>query len=667
MPAATAVAAQARSVSDDGRGNVYIARDGLYLFTNGGHPIRRVIEQPVIAVYCEGDSVWYSHPRTTAVYSRITNRRRMLRQACNRAIWTYYRDREGRLLAGGNKFIGFVSGDSIIALKACGGDTLAGTCYQFLKAQDGHTWAVTDNGLFEVGPHCYKRYGNAGHSLPSNRLQYIYESAGGTWWLCTGGDGLIGWNPKTGVVRRFNMANGLPSNVIYACFPDARGLLWLSSNNGLIRFHPESGMAETFTKKDGLPDNEFNRVSHGRSVDGRLYFGSLNGVTAFYPDAIPLKPASTYQPPLQVLSLQQYNAAKGMLVDKMSEFSTRGNILMEPDDRFLIMEVRLLDYAAGVHNYEYKVEGIDAAWRTSGDGMIRLDKVPYGVYTLCIRGQNAQNMQEDKELRILLTVIAPFYRKSWFIVGLIGLVILLLALSIRARVRILERANRKLEATVGKRTRELRDSLAQKDILMKEIHHRVKNNLQMISALQQMQASRSTDPQVKAALEESQNRVLSIAFIHHNLYQHDDLKGVEIVSFVEDLIRHVADVFSRPDVFIEVVRDIADVFLDIDTAVPLGLIINELLTNAYKYAFAGREEGVIKLAVCPAGPHTYELIFSDNGVGLPKGLAIGTAKSLGLRLISQLSRQLGGSIQHENKGGSFFRLIFKDYEARNRN
>ncbi len=667
MPAATAVAAQVRSISDDGQGSVYVARDGLYRFTDNMRRFTRISDRPVIALLCEGDSVWYSHPATAARYSPQGGESRLLpcSNSSRHTIWTYYRNRDGRLLAGGSRFIGYVSGDSVIALGAFGNDSLSGTCYQFFADDGGQTWAVTDDGLFEVGRDGYKRYEDNRRILPSRRLQYIHHTSDGTWWLSTGGDGLIRWNRKAGSVRRFGTSDGLPSNVIYACFPDARGLLWLSSNNGLIRFNPESGSVETFTRKDGLPDNEFNRVSYGRSPDGRLYFGSLNGVSAFYPDAIPVKPTGTYRPPLQVLSLQQYDATKGRLVDKMAGFMEQGSIVMEPDDRFLTMEVVLLDYTPGAHHYEYRVAGVDATWRSSGDGMIRLDNLPYGGYTLCIRGQNAQGIQQDRELRIPLTVIAPVYRKPWFIISGLLLAGLLVALGIRARVRILARANMRLEETVVRRTQELRDSLAQKDVLMKEIHHRVKNNLQMISALQQMQASRSTDPGVKAALEESQNRVLSIAFIHHNLYQHDDLKGVQIVSFVEELVKHVSEVFSRPGVHIEVVREIADIFLDIDTAVPLGLIINELLTNAYKYAFAGRESGAIRLSVRPDGTNAYEMNFSDNGVGLPDGLHILTAKSLGLRLIAQLSRQLGGTMLYERKEGSHFRLVFKNYEARN--
>ena len=147
-------------------------------------------------------------------------------------------------------------------------------------------------------------------------------------------------------------------------------------------------------------------------------------------------------------------------------------------------------------------------------------------------------------------------------------------------------------------------ALADKDILIKEIHHRVKNNLQVISALLAMQASRSADAQVKAALEDSQNRVLSIAFLHQNLYQHDDLTGVEMRRFVADLSGHILGVAEAAEKRIKVTQNIEPLTLDIDTAVPLGLILNELFTNSCKHAFKGQNEGAILICLASTGQRT---------------------------------------------------------------
>jgi two-component sensor histidine kinase len=206
----------------------------------------------------------------------------------------------------------------------------------------------------------------------------------------------------------------------------------------------------------------------------------------------------------------------------------------------------------------------------------------------------------------------------------------------------------------------------QRELLLKEIHHRVKNNLQVISALLEMQAARTTDENVKAAIKEGQNRVLSIAFIHQNLYQHDDLKGVEINSFLRELTSHIRQVFERPGCPVEVVNEVPKFYLDIDSAIPLGLLINELLTNAYKYAFAGKNSGMIRIKIEDLGEGSYSFCFIDDGVGLPNDFDFTRSNTLGMKLIRQLSRQLAGNIYYKYDGGCKFELTFKNLNARSK-
>lgn len=209
-------------------------------------------------------------------------------------------------------------------------------------------------------------------------------------------------------------------------------------------------------------------------------------------------------------------------------------------------------------------------------------------------------------------------------------------------------------------------SLHEKEILIKEIHHRVKNNLQVISALQQLQSARSSDPQVKAALEDSQNRVLSIAFIHQNLYMHDDMQGVEIRSFVHELADHLMSVCPASDTHIDVRIDVPTLTLDIDTAVPLGLIINELFTNSCKHAFPDREAGRISITLAlTAEKGNYLFRYADDGIGLPEGFDPKLNDTLGLKLVTQLSRQIGGEIKYAHHTDACFTLAFKDFDTRN--
>ena len=664
LPAATSVGNQARGIWTDGD-NKYIARDGLFRISNNGRQMLRMA--PVHPILIQGDSsyIWYSawfgsekglfriHRNTGATEELAFDGHE------NKQIWGLYRSNSGVRYTGGEHFLGYLHNDKVMPLKPCGNIAMNGTCYQFTE-DNGHLFAVTDDGLFEITGSCYRPVHIA---CPCKRFYHLFRASNNIWWFCTGGDGLIRWDKTKNVSTQFTIKDGLPSNVLYALLEDANGLFWISSNNGLIRFNPATFAIKTFTRKDGLPDNEFNRGSFFKATDGRFYFGGINGVTAFNPAALPDKKQDIFDASLQVVSLQSYNAARGKMIDKMPGLSSNGNIVLAPDDKFVILEAALLDYAAGTHQYEYRLEGLSNTWISSGDGNIRLDNLPYGQYTLHIRGQNGAGAWSIDELRIPLTVNAPFYRKLWFMLTALLLLTILFWVVIRWRLQLLKGANSRLEQVVSKRTHELRELLAQKDVLMKEIHHRVKNNLQVISSLQQMQSTRSKDPQVRAALEESQNRVLSIAFIHQNLYQHDDLKGVEMQSFVRELASHILDVYAIRDKSIRVTQDIAPVTLDIDTAVPIGLLVNELFTNSCKHAFEGTDNGNIAIVLQRNNMGGYILRYEDDGPGLPDDIDFVHADSLGLWLIRQLADQLDGRLEYS---GSQFVLLFKDFAARNR-
>ena len=229
--------------------------------------------------------------------------------------------------------------------------------------------------------------------------------------------------------------------------------------------------------------------------------------------------------------------------------------------------------------------------------------------------------------------------KNAFIIGFI-LVVILLGVLFR-----MFRSKRKANVILTEKSEIISEMLVEKDLLMKEIHHRVKNNLQVISGLLELQWVRTTDENTKAALSDSQHRVLSMSFIHQNLYQNDNRKGVEMRSFVEELDNHIKFVFEKKSCLVSVENNFDQIFLDIDTAIPLGLLMNELLTNSFKYAFEGKENGLIRLELKKTGEGNYFFSYFDNGIGLPKGMKLKNENTLGLKLITLLSKQLAGEIK----------------------
>jgi len=184
----------------------------------------------------------------------------------------------------------------------------------------------------------------------------------------------------------------------------------------------------------------------------------------------------------------------------------------------------------------------------------------------------------------------------------------------------------------------IRVSLQEKDLLLGEIHHRVKNNLQIVHSLLDMQANLTTDARAASALRDSQNRIQSMALIHQTLYQSHDFGKVDFGRFLETLMLHLQSSYSRRDLALSSRSE--SVRLGIDRAIPCGLIVNELVTNALKHAFPASRSGSIVVEVRLVNETDVEVAVIDDGIGIPESLEIETLSSLGMQLVQVLTEQL---------------------------
>lgn len=216
---------------------------------------------------------------------------------------------------------------------------------------------------------------------------------------------------------------------------------------------------------------------------------------------------------------------------------------------------------------------------------------------------------------------------------------------------------------VEKQNKVISQSLVEKETLLREIHHRVKNNLQIISSLLNIQSQHIQDENVLSSIQEGQSRVQAMSLIHQNLYQSDHLSNVDIENYLQQLVVYLSDMFVGDNKSIKVEVEAANIQFDIDTAIPLGLIVNELVSNAYKYAFSKNEEGKISIGIRAINDIDYELKVNDNGVGLPEDFDPKKSKSLGLKLVGILSRQLRGNMTSSTDNGTSFIIKFKDIKA----
>ena len=202
----------------------------------------------------------------------------------------------------------------------------------------------------------------------------------------------------------------------------------------------------------------------------------------------------------------------------------------------------------------------------------------------------------------------------------------------------------------------LRSSLKEKETLLKEVHHRVKNNLQLVSSLLNLQASYIRTPEDRELFLESQNRIHSMTLVHEELYRSDDLACVEFSDYLPKLTQKLISAFSMGKE-IRLITDIQPIFFPVDTAIPCGLIINELFSNALKHAFRNRDEGIVCLSV-KRDQDNIKIIVRDNGVGLPLDYEPDAARTLGMQLVHSLVDQLGAFLDIEVDKGTTFIITF---------
>lgn len=205
---------------------------------------------------------------------------------------------------------------------------------------------------------------------------------------------------------------------------------------------------------------------------------------------------------------------------------------------------------------------------------------------------------------------------------------------------------------------QIKASLQEKEVLLREIHHRVKNNMQVISSLLALQAGYTEDVDANQMFRESQNRIRSMALVHELLYQSKDLAKIDFVEYVHKLTRHLLHSYLTDSKRIKLDIISGPVFLEIDMAIPCGLIINELISNSLKHAFPDNRQGTLRVELRTEGNGLHTIIVRDDGVGLPKGLNVHQTETLGLQLVTSLAGQLNATIGLHSFHGTTFEIRF---------
>ncbi len=242
-----------------------------------------------------------------------------------------------------------------------------------------------------------------------------------------------------------------------------------------------------------------------------------------------------------------------------------------------------------------------------------------------------------------------------------GVVLILIIIVVSTQLKktnaqklLLELKNKQIET----RNDIINKSLEEKDLLIKEVHHRVKNNLQIISSLLKLQSGKTHNPEILNSLKEAQDRINSMALLHQLLYRNNEVTRLMFNEYLSGLIQQISSSFSMTNKNIRVESRLTELELDLDTAIPLGLITNELMSNAYKHAFSETEGGSITVELSKLFKNTYQLKISDNGKGLPGSFDINNLHSLGLDIVSILADQISAELKIYNDKGANFEIHF---------
>ncbi|MBK8829598.1 MAG: tetratricopeptide repeat protein [Saprospiraceae bacterium] len=346
--------------------------------------------------------------------------------------------------------------------------------------------------------------------------------------------------------------------------------------------------------------------------------------------------ANTY---LALGQLEESKAHNAMAIQIRTENNFRFNLPNNYQTESLIFE-KEGDYKKALMAYKDFKAAQDSMFNKEKDERITQLITEYEVQEKDQEIQMLASQNELKNLRIEKS------NRQKLLFGLGATSLLIFAIALFYLLRLKSRTN----ADLAEKNILISKALAEKDILLREIHHRVKNNLQMISALLYLHGKSVDDSTAQEALMESQNRVQSMAMIHQNLYQDENLLGVSIKDYLDKLLNHLISSYNIEKDRITILKKIDIPQMDVDTVIPLALIINELISNALKYAFRDGRRGEIKVSL-EQTEGLINLEVSDDGMGLPEHFSVESSSNFGLKLINILCDRLGATWSaHSGKG-----------------
>lgn len=338
---------------------------------------------------------------------------------CNQILWTGLITRSGSMLISGESDIHILKNNVFLPIPSKVNSKIPNQIQHFYYDSKNNLWACGTAGIYlldstnTVVEYYHKNAENNKYKLPFDNINGIFEDKDGIFWLATGGSGLIKWNRIKNTFTIITAEEGLTSNVLYGILEDENEKLWISSEYGLMKYDPLTNYVNKYYEKDGISNNEFNRCSFYKDKNGIMYFGGIDGITTFNPKDF-FDSSNIQEPFLHCTSLTQFSGKENKLFDNSKQLVSNPKIVLKPGDRFFNLEFKLLDYNSDVHNYAYKIEGVDNQWNYTKENSVRISGIPYGTFLLKLKGQISSGKWSSHELSVPILSISPITQRGWF-------------------------------------------------------------------------------------------------------------------------------------------------------------------------------------------------------------------------------------------------------------
>jgi ligand-binding sensor domain-containing protein/signal transduction histidine kinase len=518
-----------------------------------------------------------------------------------------------------------------------------------LKSNDGKIWIGSEGGLSLLTGSVNKKvsFVNYAHipgdtsSLSTNHIFCLHEAAvhyPGHIWIGTEGGGINRFNPKTGKFRSYTTKNGLSNDVTYGILEDDGGNLWISTNYGLSKFDPQSEVFTNFTVRDGLQSNEFNFGAYCRRKNGELLFGGINGINAFYPDKIN---PNTYTAPLVLTNLEILNkpvhTGSGILQKSIN--MTDKIVLDYSDNIFSLQFASLHMFSPEKNRYSYIMDGFDRNW-TSVDASRRIvtyTNLDPGSYIFRVKGTNNDGIWNDKETRLNILILPPFWQTWWFRILAVLTILALLYLLHRYRLaRLLE-------------IERLRVRIAS------DLHDDVGSALTKIALHSEIIQSSDNSEQVKSSSKNIGNMSREIITTMSDIVWSIDARNDKMGNLLDRMRDFAFSVLSLQDIQVKFSSD----GLDPEKKIPINYRQNLFLIFKESINNIARHSGATQVAVLLDNTgNEFIMRISDNGHGFDKS---SVKSGNGLGNMAMRAKRIGGEITINSGNGVMICLSIKKF------